>query len=62
MHGKDGRMFYNSTRIARVAYADSFYDDIYQYPNYGDIEQQEVDLEAEDAISEGEREKFQPEH
>jgi len=33
-HGKDGKLFYDSTWIAVMDYTD---DDIYQEPDYGDI-------------------------
>ena len=41
LHGKDG------TLIAWVEYTDDFYDDIYQGPDYGDIEQQDIDLKTD---------------
>jgi len=56
LHGKDGQLFYDSTWIAGVDYTKDFYDDIYQDPDYEDKEQQDIDLEADDAISQGEME------
>ena len=41
VHGKDGKLFSDSTWIAVVDYTDDFYDDIYQDQDYEDKEQQE---------------------
>jgi hypothetical protein len=59
LHGKDGQLFYDSTWIAGVDYTNDFYDDIYQDPDYEDKEQQDIDLEADDAISQGEMESLE---
>jgi len=58
LHGKDGKLFYDSTWIAEVNYTDDFYDDIFQVPDYEDIKQQDIDLEADDEVSEGEKESI----
>jgi len=50
LHGKDGKLFYDSTWIAGVDYTDDFYDNIYQDLDYEDKEQQDIDLEANDEI------------
>ena len=55
-HGKDGKLFYDSTWIAVMDYTD---DDIYQEPDYGDIQQQDIYLEADDEISKGQMESLE---
>jgi len=59
LHGKDGKLFYDSTWIAGVDYTDGFYGDIYQDPDYEDKEQQDIDLEADDDISQGEMQSLE---
>jgi len=53
LHGKDGKLLYDSTWIAVVDYTDDFYNDIYQDPDYVDKLQQDIDLEADDEFSNG---------
>ena len=59
LHHKDGKLFYDSTWIARVDYTDDFYNDIHQDPDYQDKEQKDIDLEANDEISKGEMESLE---
>jgi len=59
LHGKDGKLFYDSTWIAGVDYTDDFYDNIYQDLDYEDKEQQDIDLEENDEILQGEMESLE---
>ena len=47
------------SRLAEVDYTDDFYDDIHQDPDYQVNEQQDIVFEADDEISEGEKESLQ---
>jgi len=59
LHGKDGKLLYDSTWISGVDYTDDFYNYIYQDPDYEDKEQQDIDLEADDEILKGEMESLE---
>ena len=59
LHGKDGKLFYDSTLIAGVDYTVDFYDNIYQEPDYEEKDQQDIDLEADDEISQGKMESLE---
>jgi len=59
LHGKVGKMFYDSTWITGEDYTYDFYEDIYQDPEYEYIEQQDIDLETNDEITKGEEESLE---
>ena len=61
LHSKDGTKLYDSTWIAGVDYTESendFYDDIYEDPDYIQEEESDVELEADEEISEQEQQEL----
>jgi len=58
LQGKDGKLFGHPTWIA-VNNTDHFYDEIYQDPDYENTEQQDIYIEEDDEISEGEKESLE---
>lgn len=55
-------MFFDSTSITGLDYRDEFYDEIYQDTDCEDIEQHDIDLEADDETTEGKKGHLNLEH